>query len=167
MMSVKRRGFTLIELLVVMTIAAIGFFALRPSFGGMLRGAQQRKAAGQLVGLLIGARTRAVAGGVLVRVMCDAEQGVLWAESQVDPAADRSQFELLRIQGRKQITLPEWLMLSDVISAGESVSSSLQSAVYFYPDGTADGATLVLADAAGREIVVELAAATGRVYVGD
>jgi len=151
--------------LVVMTIIAIGFFALRPSFGGMLRGAQQRKAVGQLVGLLIGARTRAVASGVLVRVMCDAEEGVFWAEAQVDPAADRSQFELLRIQGRKQVMLPEWLALSDVISAGQSTSSSLQSAIYFYPDGRADGATLVLADAAGRETAVELAGATGRVHV--
>jgi hypothetical protein len=61
--------------------------------------------------------------------------------------------------------LPEWLALSDVISAGQSAPSSLQSAIYFYPDGRADSATLVLADAVGREISVELAGATGRVYV--
>lgn len=160
-------GFTLIELLIVMAIVAIGFFALRPSFGGVLRGAKRRAALRKLVGLLTSARTHAVAQGRLVRVMCDPVEGVLWAEVQTDPAVDRSEFELLPTLNRREVRLPENLALVDMTVSGETADAFGQIGIYFYPDGRTDGAELVLADDRGRETRVDLAPTTGRVTVSD
>jgi len=163
--KVKRShpGFTLIELLVVMTIIAIGFFALRPGIVGVLRGAENRKAIRQLVGLLTSARTEAIAGGKLVRVMCDPDAGIFWAESQINPTVDRNEFGVLRVLGRERIQLPPGLWLSEMALVGQSVEDPAQNPIYFYPDGRADGATLVLVDASGWEVAVKLIPATGRV----
>ncbi len=166
----SRPGFTLIELLVVMTIIAIGFFALRPSFAAALRGAEQRRALGQVVALLAGVRNQAVVRGRLARVVCDAEQQALWAEIQSDPTAETSsagqgQFEPLPVLGRARVLLPKGLLLREVEVPGQDASSQRLGVMYFYPDGAADGGRLVLVNAAGGETTVELAAATGRVYV--
>jgi len=161
--NVRTRGFTLIELLVVMTIIAIAFFALRPGIAGVRRGVENRKSLRQLVGLLSGARTKAIAGGKLVRVHCDPDAGVFWAEAQVDPSLDRDEFQLLRVLGRDQVQLSSGLWLSDLMVAGQAAGAIAQNPIYFYPDGRTDGAAVVLLDANGSEVVVELAPATGRV----
>ena len=158
-------GFTLLELLAVMIIIAIAFFALRPGIGNVLRGAENRRAIRQLVGLLTSARTEAVAKGRLVRVMHDSAAGVFWAEAQIDPTFDRSEFGLLRLLGREQVRLPEWLILTDLVIAGQSTGDRVSDPIYFYPDGHADGAVLFLLDANGRELAVKVAPATGRVTV--
>jgi len=163
--DVREQGFTLIELLVVMTIIAIGFFALRPSFAAALRGAEQRRALGQVVALLAGVRNQAIVRGRLARVICDAEQGAFWAELQADPGADPSQFNLLPVLGRERVVLPEGLSLGEVEVAGQGTTILPQRVIYFYPDGGTDGARLTLRNAAGAQITVELATATGRVYV--
>jgi len=160
---VHKQGFTLIELLVVMTIVAIGFLALRPGIAGVRRGAENRKAIRQLVGLLTSARTEAIGGGKLVRVMCDPDAGIFWAEAQIDPAVDRSEFGVLRVLGQERIRLPAHLWLSDMALAGQIVEDPAQNPIYFYPDGRADGATLLLVDASGRELTLKLVPATGRV----
>jgi prepilin-type N-terminal cleavage/methylation domain-containing protein len=165
--NVRTRGFTLIELLVVMTIIAIGFLALRPGIVGVRRGAENRKSLRQLVGLLTGARTEAIAGGKLVRVLCDPDASVFWAEAQVDPALDRDEFELLRVLGREQVQLSSGLWLSDLTVAGQAAGAIAQNPIYFYPDGRTDGATVILLDANGREVAVDLAPATGRVELSE
>lgn len=150
-----------------MTIIAIGFFALRPSFGGVLRGAERRAALRKLVGLLTSARTQAIARGKLVRVVCDPGERVLWAEVQVDPAVDRSEFELLPTLNRREVRLPDSLALVEVAVAGRPAETFIQAAIYFYPDGRTDGAELLLIDDRGRETAVALAPTTGRVTVSD
>ncbi len=160
-----RRGFTLVELLVVMVIITIAFFTLRPGIVSVRRGAENRTAIRQLAGLLTSARTEAVAGGRLVRVMCGPSAGIFWAEAQMDPAADRGEFELLRVLGREQVRLPHGLLLGEVLVAGQSVADPAQNPIYFYPDGRTDGATVLLLDANGREVVVHVAPATGRVSI--
>jgi len=161
----ERAGFTLLELVVVMVIAGILFVAAQPSFSALMRGAQERAALRRLVGLLNSARTEAVASGRLVRVCCDPGRGELWAEAQLDPTGDRSAFELLRVLGRAQVMVPDSLHISKLLAGGRDTRKR-QAQLYFYPDGRTDGLLLVLADGRGREITVELSAATGRVTVG-
>jgi len=162
----RSRGFTLLEVLAVMIIIAIGFLALRPGIVNVRRSAENRTAIRQLVGLLTSARTDAVAKGRLVRVMHDSAAGVFWAEAQVDPAFDRSEFGVLRLLGREQVRLPEWLILTDLVIAGQRTGDRVSDPIYFYPDGHADGVVLLLLDAKnGRELAVKVAPATGRVTV--
>lgn len=157
------RGFTLLELMAVMIIITISFFALRPVFVGAIWSAQRRAALRELVGLLSSARTQAVAQGKLVRVVCESDEAVFWAEIQVDPMEDRSEFEALPLLGRKRVRLPDHLTIVGLEVAGQEASGSERNEIYFFPDGRTDGATLVLMDAADREVVIDLAPATGRV----
>jgi type II secretion system protein H len=163
----RTRGFTLIELLVVMVIIAIAFLTLRPGIVGVRRGAENRKSLRQLVGLLSGARTEAIANGKLVRVQCDPDASVFWAEAQVDPALDRDEFQLLRVLGREHVQLSSGLQLGDMTVAGQTAGAIAQNPIYFYPDGRTDGATVILLDANGREVVLDLASATGRVGISE
>jgi len=157
-------GFTLIELTVAMAVIAIFFFALQPTFVGMVRGAQERTALGELVGLFNYARTEAVASGRLVRVICQPQYGLFWAEAQADPEQDRSQFERLHILGRPEVRLSERLKIAMTVSGLEAADQPA-TAVYFYPDGRADGASLTLRDDAGWEVTILLSSATGRVRI--
>jgi prepilin-type N-terminal cleavage/methylation domain-containing protein len=160
-----RRGFTLIELLVVMMILVIAFFAMRPSFVGVLRGAEKRGALRKIAGLLVTARAEAIAKGKLVRVVCTPAEGVLWVEMQVDPAVDLHEFELVSVLGRPEVRLPEHLRLDEVLVGGQPAHPRGDAAIYFYPDGRTDGARLVVASDRGEETVVHVAPATGRVTI--
>lgn len=160
----RQRGMTLIELSVVMVIVAILFFSVRPAVTGILREAQERTALRQLVGLLTYARTEAVGSGRLVRVLCDPRHAAFWAEAQVDPRGDRSSFELLRVLGRSRVRMPETFAIAQLMVSGRD--ASLQGGeIYFYPDGRNDGLVLTLVGEAGREVMVEVLSATGRVLV--
>jgi Tfp pilus assembly protein FimT len=162
---VAERAFTFIELLVILIIVAIAFFAIRPSFTRVIESAQERAGVRRLVGLLAGSRTEALGRGQLLRVVCDVEAGLFWAEAQVDPQVDRSEFEVIPILGREHMRLPDHLAIIDFEVAGQSLADLGYSEIYFYPDGRTDGAYLSLLNDTGREFIIELASATGRVTV--
>jgi Tfp pilus assembly protein FimT len=148
-----------------MTIVVIAVFAVRPTLGGAVRAAQERAAVRRLVGLLNYSRTDAVARGRLVRVVCAPEEGAFWAEAQVDPWADRSDFQLLKVLGREQVLLPEEMLIAELSVGGQDATALSQSEIYFYPDGRTEGAVLVLLNGAGNEVILELYAATGRAII--
>lgn len=160
----RQGGFTLLEMVVVIAIVAILFFALQPNLAGMLRGSEERTALRQLVGLFNYARVEAVGKGCLVRVVYDPNDVVFRVERQSDPAVDRAAFEPIRVQGRSKVGIPEWLDVSQMAVAGQEVHQQ-STTIYFYPDGRTDGASLVLADDKGRQIVIEISATTGRVTI--
>ena len=155
-------GFTLIELTVVLAIIAIGYFALQPVFSGALRSARRRAALRRIVGVLVQARTEAVARGRLVRVVWEPRAEMLRAEVQVDPAVDRSEFAPLPLIGGNQAWLPEGFAVTQLTIAGLDATQTTAE-IYFYPDGSTDGATLVMSDAEGRQVEVDLSPTTGKV----
>lgn len=150
-----------------MVIAVIGFYALRPSFVGSLRTAQERTALRHLTGLLKGARTEAIGQGKLVRIMWDRQEGAFWAEAQVDPMMDRSQFAPLAVLGRSAVTLPEWLAVRDFAVGGRTAGGLLDTALYCYPDGRTDGAKITLVRSSGKPVRITMAATTGSVHLNE
>lgn len=158
-------GFTLAELVVVLTIVAILFFALVPAIGGMVKSARERTALRGIVGLLNYARTDAVTKGRLVRVVCDTGEGTLWAEAQVDPSVDRSEFDRLRVLGRAVVRVPETLAITGLTISGGDAAAESGAQIYFYPDGRTDGAVLAMVSQSGREVLIQLSPATGRVHL--
>jgi len=161
------RGFTLIELLVAMMIVAIAFFALRPSFLRSLQANRDRAALRRVVGVLISARTEAIARGRLVRVLIAPGEGALWAEVQSEPEVDKSTFQALPLMGRPRAVLPEYLAIADLMIGGERVGGQRESVIYYYPDGRTSGAALLLVGQAGGEFPLALSPTTGRVQIAD
>jgi prepilin-type N-terminal cleavage/methylation domain-containing protein len=161
--AATRCGFTLLELLVVMIIICIAFFALRPNFTGMIRGAQERTALRQLVSLFAAARAEAVAKGKLTRVIYDSFTGAFHAEIQPDPEADRQLFDPLRLMGKSELRLPEHLTIDAIKIGGLTMSPADTQTIYFYPDGRTDGAAFLLVKDSGDTAVIEILSATGAV----
>ncbi len=163
----RDRGFTLIELVVVMSIIAVAFFAVRPAFQGAMRSAERRAVLRSLVSLLTTARTEAVGNGVLVRVICDPDQGLLWAEEQVEPEIDRSHFEPLGGQAGRGLHLPDGYEVTRLEIGGVDARQLMTTECYCYPDGSTDGLLLVFEDASGRKAELQMSPATGKVVLGE
>lgn len=156
-------GFTLLELLVVMVIITIAFFALRPSFAGAVREAEERNAMRQLVGLFTAARAEAVARGKLIRVAYDPDESAFYPEVQQRPEEDRQLFEPVTLVGKRRVLLPEHLILEGVEVGGMSLAPAEAPVVYFYPDGRTDGAAFLMVRDSGATAVLEILGATGKV----
>ena len=158
-----RDGFTLLELLIVMVIIVIAAFAVRPTFGKAIEGNQERAALRQLVGFFQLARTQSVAQGRLVRLTFEPTEATFSAEIQAEPDRDPTVFDPMRLLGRSGVQLPDHLSLARLAIGGQELSALDRADVYFYPDGRTDGVSMLLADDYGREILVEVSSATGRV----
>ncbi len=163
----RNLGFTLIELLIVMTIITIAFFALRPSFGGVLRGTRERTAVRQLVGMFTAAHAEAVARGRLVRVVFEPNRHAFFPEIQLAPEVDRTAFDPLPLLGKRVVRVPEHLSLMSLEVRGSEQRDVARTDIYFYPDGRTDGVVMVLGGGRGREVRVAVSPATGRVRIDD
>ena len=161
-----QRGFTLIELIVVMAIIAIAFLAAAPEIGRSLRSNRDRAALRQVLALLTAAQAKAVSEGRLVRLTIAPKEEAVWAEVQIDPRLNRSQFAALALLGRNRLRWPEELAITAMSVAGEEDRGRGDAAIYFYPDGRTSGASLDLKGSAGQAFLVDLSPATGRVQIG-
>jgi len=160
-------GFTLIELMVVMMIIAIAAFALRPSFGQAIQGARERNTLRQLVGFFQSARTQSVAKGKLLRVSFEPSEATFYAEIQTDPSEDPTLFDPIALLGRSKVLLPAEVGLARLEIGGRELSPGEPADIYFYPDGRTDGVGLVLSGAYGKDTLIEVSSATGKVRLSD
>jgi hypothetical protein len=156
-----------------MMIIAIAFFALRPSFAGVIRANQERTVLRQLVGLFTSARTAAVARGKLVRVVFEPGEEAFSAEIQSEPEEDLSLFDPLPLPGSDVVRIPGHLGLARFQVGGSAqddlgkIDTDFHADAYFYPDGRTDGVIMVLEDLSGKTIQLEVSAATGRVRIRE
>ena len=144
----RQGGFTLLELIVVLFLAGLVAALVAPSFSGTLESARLRSSAAEVRAALTLARTLAASGSRVRAVSFDAERG----EYAVDGEA-------------RKYLLPEGIRIASArVGTGTAVSELFR--VRFFPDGSAEGAEIVVASSAGGRLRVTVDPLTGIVEAG-
>jgi general secretion pathway protein H len=146
-----QRGFTLLELMVVLVIAALALGVVTPRLFAVLPGVELKTSAQNLAAMLRLARSQSIAGGKVISVEYDNEL----------PA--------LRITDRPQVySWPEsiQLELQNKESLLQPVNQQQTTVLYFYPDGSSSGGTVLVASDAG-EYRISVHWLTGKVSFDD
>lgn len=163
-------GFTLVELVVVLAVVAVLTAFLRPSLLGFSKSFQVRTSARAVAALLRYAQSEAVASGALLRVAVDVQAGEVRVE-RLPPGEGAAGADG---QGGTEVGDGLVLLRRWVAPEGVSVAITQGSAeykfIYFYPDGTADGARISLTggpDTAPTAIDVVINPLTGWVRTED
>ncbi len=144
----RRRGFTLAEIIVVVVIMAIIVSVTAPNFAGSLQKYQMNRAGSDLLMLLRYARQRAVVTQEPRRVVVDLDRGCYWVwesrqESERNYRKRRYEDEKL-VQGHRN-DVPEGYVIRGVYKTyTEDLFTSGQVELHFYPDGTGEGARIIV-----------------------
>ncbi len=142
------RGFTLLELIVVLFLAGLVAALVAPSFSGTLESSRLRSGAAGVRATLTLARTLAASGSRLRSVVFDIERG----EYVVDGEA-------------RTYVLPEGIRI-DSARVGTEEPGQETFRVRFFPDGSAEGAEIVVASSAGGRLRVTVDPLTGIAEAG-
>jgi general secretion pathway protein H len=146
---VNRRGFTLVELMVVLVILALAAAIVVPSLSGPLASARFRRGGAEVRAAMVQARARATATGRLRTLRLDLDSG------RYGIPADNV-----------ERALPEGTRFVAVAIAGTTVERGV-AGLRFFPDGSADGAEVVLADASEARLRLRVDPLTGTVEAGS
>ena len=142
------RGFTLLELIVVLFLAGLVAALVAPSFSGTLESSRLRSGAAGVRATLTLARTLAASGSRLRSVVFDIERG----EYVVDGEA-------------RTYVLPEGIRI-DSARVGTEEPEQETFRVRFFPDGSAEGAEIVVASSTGGRLRVTVDPLTGIAEAG-
>ena len=186
-----RSAFTLIELLTVLTILVLLSALVAPAFTRQYYTARLNSAARNLVALMQYARSQAVVEGTTYRLNIDQQAGRLWityyddgqqtrGEAQTEPgfAPDQSALgsarELPDDVEVKQIALGDEALAQlsdealDTIQAQQGqLNEEGTPFITFNPQGTSDGARLLLENEYQDRLAVSLDAITGRTEIAE
>jgi type II secretion system protein H len=177
-------GFTLIELLVVLTILVIMAAIVAPSFTRQYHVAKLNSGARAVVALMQYARSQAVVEGTTYRLNVDQQNQRLWV-TYYDATADQEEPEFVPdesvLGGSRR--LPEEVNIRELALGDEALAQLSDEAmeairsqqgqlndegtpyIVFTPQGTTDGARVLLENGEGDRLAVTLDAITGRTEI--
>lgn len=172
-------GFTLIELMVVLVLIGIMTAMIIPEMSGTYEDAVLRSSSRELINVFNLAYSRAVTANQLQRVRFDPSSGRYVMEKRVRARLGESGFAPVRdvpggegkIDSRISMELHRpGEGLSDGSDQGEQSASTDNSlaqdtAIAFYPDGTADAAEVLLQDRDGFRLALRINPITARVNI--
>ena len=143
-----RGGFTLLELIVVLVLAGLVAALVVPSFSGTLESTRLRSGAAEIRAVFTLARTLAASGSRVRAVAFDAGKG----EYEIEGEA------------RKYI-LPEGIRIEAARFRGGTAEQETFR-VRFFPDGSAEEASILVASTAGGRLRVTVDPLTGIAEAG-
>lgn len=143
----SRAGFTLLEMLVTLTVIGVLLTLAVPSFQRLLPGVEIKAAARDVAATLKEARGTAIRTGREAAVAFDAAGGGYG------------------LDGARPARLPQGVRLAIRTAAAERLGDRA-AAIRFYPDGTATGGAVTLANGAGS-LVVSVDWLTGQATIGE
>ncbi len=181
-------GFTLIELLVVMAILVIMAAVVAPSFTRQYHVAKLNGAGRTLVALMQYARSQAVVEGTTYRLNIDQQAQRVWI-TYYDTAEDDDDEEPQFVEDDSVLgssrNLPEEVEIREIALGDEALAQLSDEAleaihaqqaqlndegtpyIAFTPQGTTDGARILLENGEGDQLAVVLDAITGRTEIAE
>jgi len=173
-----KRGFTLIELMVVIVLISILTAMIIPEMRGTFQDALLRSTARKLVDVLTLANSRAITTSSLHVVQLDLRNGryrIAKGSPGSEETGNASAQEVSGGQGDidARISVRVRKVEEEPDEESEPVSESRKDPekpvpdgdISFFPDGTADGAEIVLRDRDGFRLALRINSATSRVQI--
>jgi len=174
-----QRGFTMVEIVIVMVIMSLVLAFAGPRIAKSLGGLTLKTTANKVSGILRFARSQAVATGTLHSVIFDIDRHTVYVVEIRPPAEDAPETdetgdappgppesdEPLSVKPRtKRYRLPREVLVTRVTVGSDSRTESEPGGIYqiaFYPNGTSQGAEIVLSDEQEREVLIRVDFLTG------
>jgi type II secretion system protein H len=163
-----QRGFTLLELMVVIVLLAIMTALIIPEMRGTFEEALLRSSARKLSDVFTVANSHAITRHELHRVRLEMSSGKFLVEKVSDGAGQR--YTPLRDVPGAEGTVDTRIKIQFVKppqgdQEQEPSRKPENDVISFYPDGTADGQSILLSDRQGFRLMVKINPATARVRI--
>jgi type II secretion system protein H len=167
-----RRGFTLMEMMVVLVLIAILTAMIIPEMKGTFEDALLRSTGRELVNVIELASSRAISLNQTLRLQLDSASGRYEIDRRSREVTTEDFVPLKDVAGSKG-QLDKRISVQIFESSGDSAdaagmempAANPEAGLVFYPDGTADGATVLLKDRAGFRLELRVSAITSRVTI--
>jgi type II secretory pathway pseudopilin PulG len=167
---------TLIEMIVIVIIIAVVSSAAVPAYSRLVQRVAFRQAVTDVADLLAWSRFQASSTGAPVEVHIDAQRDELSCEPAPPPGDADLPVELSDKSGEarqpsgRRVQLPDDVRIAEVRTASEGsgaapTAGDVDTLVTFEDDGSCDGAGIKIVSRHGYTADLEVAAATGRVFV--
>ncbi len=158
--SAWKRGFTLIELMIVIGIAAIIVAAGVPPFVQAMRKDGLRKAVSDVVEGCSHARAQAILNGVPMELVIRAADGEIavrqaeqrgWAENADESLFPPEPSSAKSVPATFRSNLPQNIAVTLLAVNFQDQMDALEARVRFFPNGTSDEFTILLASTSGEQ----------------
>lgn len=149
----RNKGFTLLELIFVASILVIITALAIPRFTKTFNSLRLKNFVSDIVSFVRYAQANAITGGDVNRVFFDVEKRSVKVERMI-----ASETEDPNWHPERSKPIPDLIKIE---------SADTEEGIRFYPDGTADEATIEIKDSFGGRYAVSIEASTGYVKVEE